>query len=156
MAWAKLQPRKIFAPCLRGRLNYLVYGRRVGLKPSRVKASPPTHEAETETDPENDKQELVGEGMTDCITLLEQHSLLDRLMEWDLGLPEELRSAHLPESHREALGQLHGRGGLHPRSFKPQPPVGYKVVQSTTKAGCTYLVKAIAFTRYLHPAFVVD
>ena len=87
-------------------------------------------EAETETGTEKDKQELANEGMADCITLLEQHSLLDRLMEWDPGLPEEFRSAHLPESYREALEQLHGRGGLDPRRFKPQPPTGYKVAQS--------------------------
>jgi len=68
----------------------------MGLKPSRVKASPPMQETETETETEKDKQELANEGMADCIALLEQHSLLDRLMEWYPGLSAELRSAHLP------------------------------------------------------------
>ena len=67
-------------------------------------------ETETETETGKDKQELANEGMADCITLLEQHSLLDRLMEWDPGLPEELRSAHLPES-----GEALTREGLSPK-----------------------------------------
>ena len=86
----------------------------MGLKPSRVKASPPMQETETETETEKDKQELANEGMADCITLLEQHSLLDRLMKWDPVLPAELRSAHLSESYREAPDHLHGRGCLEP------------------------------------------
>ena len=113
----------IVAHCLRGRLNYLVYGRRVGLKPSRVKASPQwgvppdqltkqlkdgteaakeAIEQVTETLPriQKVKHELANEWMADCIALLEQHSPLDRRMERDLGLPEELRSAHLPDSYR--------------------------------------------------------
>ena len=56
------------------------------------------------------KQELANERMADYITLLEQHSILGRLMEWDHGLPAELRSAHLLESYRAALEYLHGEG----------------------------------------------
>ena len=55
------------------------------------------------------KHELANEWVADCITLLEQHSLLDRLMEWAPGLPEGLRSAHLPES-----GEALTREGLSP------------------------------------------
>ena len=98
----------------------------MGLKPSRANASPQwglppdqlckqikdgveadkeAIEQVTETLPriEKVKQELASDGMADCITLLEQHSPLDRLMERDHGLPEEHRSAHLPGSYREAL-----------------------------------------------------
>ena len=119
-------------------------GRRLGLKPSRVKASPQwglppdqlikqikdgmeaakeAIEQVTETLPriQKVKHELANEWMADCITLLEQHSPLDRRMERDLGLPEELRSAHLPDSYREALEHLHGRGCLDPRRLKPPP-----------------------------------
>ena len=81
----------------------------MGLKPSRVKAPLPIQETETGATGTKDKQELANDGMADCITLLEQHSLLDRLMEWDPGLPAELRSAHLPESYREDLEHLLSR-----------------------------------------------
>ena len=76
-------------------------------------------ETETGTEAERDKQELASEGMADCITLLEQHSLLDRLMKWDPGLPAELISAHVPESYRDALEQLHGRGALTQIGLSP-------------------------------------
>ena len=104
----------------------------MGLKPSRVKASPqwglPPDQlikqikdgmgaakeaieqvAETLHRIQKVKHELANEWMADCIALLEQHSPLDRRMERDLGLPEELRSAHLPES-----GEALTREGLSP------------------------------------------
>ena len=49
------------------------------------------------------KHELANEWMADCITLLEQHSPMDRRIGRDRWLPEELRPAHLPDSYREAL-----------------------------------------------------
>ena len=82
----------------------------MGLKPSRAKAPLPIQETETGATATKDKQELANDRMDDCTTLLEHHSLLDRLMEWDHGLPAKLRSAHLPESYREALEHLHGEG----------------------------------------------
>ena len=77
----------------------------------------------TETSPriQKVKHELANEWMADCITLLEQYSPLDHRMERDSGLPEELRSAHLSDSYREALEHLHGRGCLDPRRLKPPP-----------------------------------
>ena len=54
----------------------------------------------------------------------EQHSPLDRSMERDPVLPEELRSAHLSESYREAPDHLHGRGCLDSR--RCTPPTSYR------------------------------
>ena len=109
------------------------------LKPSQVKASPPwglppdqiikqlkngteaakeAIEQVTETLPriQKVKHEFANEWMADCITLLEQHSPMDRRIGRDRWLPEELRPAHLPDSYREALEHLHGRGCLDPRT----------------------------------------
>ena len=111
----------------RGRLNYLVYGRRVGLKPSRVKASPQwgvppdqltkqlkdgteaakeaiEHVTETLHRIQKVKHELANEWMADCITLLEQRSPLDRRMERDLWAPR-----------RASIGTL---AGLLPRGSR--------------------------------------
>ena len=87
----------IVAHCLRGRLNYLVYGRGVGLNPSRVTASPQwglppdqlikqikdgilaakeaiEHFTETLPRIQKVKQERANEEKANCITLLEQHT----------------------------------------------------------------------------------
>ena len=52
------------------------------------------------------KQKLHDKGLGDCITLLEECDLLDRFLDWETVMPEELRQAHLPETYVNLLERM--------------------------------------------------